>query len=142
MAFTHGDQFKPVAGYKTFVNHFHLDFTGRQRIAGFDSQIQDLAAMRALGRETIFFDSSVVTGPLECIWPTSVRSCAIAGAKANTMRQHRPQHRTDGAVLKRLGLCRVFCLIQSLCAVVKWCMTAGNYSTQAAQLVNELAGAQ
>jgi hypothetical protein len=49
MAFTHGDQFKPVAGYKTFVNHFHLDFTGRQRIAGFDSQIQDLAAMRALG---------------------------------------------------------------------------------------------
>ena len=29
MAFTHGDTFKPVAGYKTFVNHFHLDFTGR-----------------------------------------------------------------------------------------------------------------
>jgi hypothetical protein len=49
MAFTHNDTFKPVAGYKTFVNHFHLDFTGRQRVAGFDSQIQDLAAMRALG---------------------------------------------------------------------------------------------
>ncbi len=49
MAFTHGDQFKPVAGYKTFVNHFHLDFTGRQRITGFDGQIQDLQAMRALG---------------------------------------------------------------------------------------------
>ncbi len=31
MAFTHGDTFKPIPGYKTFVNHFHLDFTGRQR---------------------------------------------------------------------------------------------------------------
>ena len=30
LAFTHGDTFKPVAGYKTFVNHFHLDFTGRR----------------------------------------------------------------------------------------------------------------
>ena len=29
LAFTHGDTFKPLAGYKTFVNHFHLDFTGR-----------------------------------------------------------------------------------------------------------------
>ena len=31
LAFTHGDAFKPLPGYKTFVNHFHLDFTGRQR---------------------------------------------------------------------------------------------------------------
>jgi hypothetical protein len=30
LAFTHGDTFKPLPGYKTFVNHFHLDFTGRQ----------------------------------------------------------------------------------------------------------------
>ena len=29
MAFTHGDTFKPVAGYKTMVNHFHLEFTDR-----------------------------------------------------------------------------------------------------------------
>jgi hypothetical protein len=54
MAFTHGDTFKPVAGYKTFVNHFHLDFTGRQRVTGsFDSQFQDLMAMRALGLNII-----------------------------------------------------------------------------------------
>ena len=31
MAFTHGDTFKPVAGYKTMVNHFHLRFTERVR---------------------------------------------------------------------------------------------------------------
>ena len=34
LAFTHGDAFKPIPGYKTFVNHFHLDFTGRQRLSG------------------------------------------------------------------------------------------------------------
>jgi hypothetical protein len=54
LAFTHGDAFKPVAGYKTFVNHFHLDFTGRVRATGsFDTPMQDLAAMRALGLNII-----------------------------------------------------------------------------------------
>jgi hypothetical protein len=54
MAFTHDDTFKPVAGYKTFVNHFHLDFTGRVRASGsFDTPLQDLAAMRALGLNII-----------------------------------------------------------------------------------------
>ena len=53
MSFTHNDQFKPVPGYKTFVNHFHLDFTGRQRVAGFDTPMQDLAAMRSLGLNII-----------------------------------------------------------------------------------------
>ena len=54
MAFTHDDTFKPVSGYKTFVNHFHLDFTGRVRASGsFDTPMQDLAAMRALGLNII-----------------------------------------------------------------------------------------
>jgi hypothetical protein len=54
MAFTHDDTFKPVPGYKTFVNHFHLDFTGRVRASGsFDTPMQDLAAMRALGLNII-----------------------------------------------------------------------------------------
>jgi hypothetical protein len=54
MAFTHGDMFKPLAGYKTFVNHFHLDFTGRQRASGsLDTPFQDLAAMRSLGLNVI-----------------------------------------------------------------------------------------
>jgi hypothetical protein len=54
LAFTHGDAFKPVAGYKTFVNHFHLDFTGRQRASGsLDTPFQDLAAMRSLGLNVI-----------------------------------------------------------------------------------------
>ena len=50
LAFTHGDAFKPLAGYKTMVNHFHLRFTDRVRASGsFDTPIQDLAAMKALG---------------------------------------------------------------------------------------------
>jgi hypothetical protein len=54
LAFTHGDAFKPIPGYKTFVNHFHLDFTGRQRLSGsLDTQFQDLAAMKSLGLNVI-----------------------------------------------------------------------------------------
>ncbi len=53
LAFTHGDVFKAVPGYKTFVNHFHLDFTGRQRVAGFDTPFQDLMAMKAIGLNVI-----------------------------------------------------------------------------------------
>src|SRR5262245_48109340 len=54
LAFTHGDTFKPVPGYKTFVNHFHLDFTGRQRASGsLDTPFQDLVAMKSLGLNVI-----------------------------------------------------------------------------------------
>ena len=50
LAFTHDDTFKPVAGYKTMVNHFHLRFTDRVKASGsFDTPIQDLAAMKSLG---------------------------------------------------------------------------------------------
>ncbi len=48
LAFTHDDDFKPIAGYKTIVNHFHLGFTERQRASGsLDTPFQDLMAMRA-----------------------------------------------------------------------------------------------
>jgi hypothetical protein len=54
LAFTHGDTFKPLSGYQTFVNHFHLDFTGRLRQSGsLDTPMQDLAAMRALNLNII-----------------------------------------------------------------------------------------
>jgi hypothetical protein len=54
LAFTHNDRFKPVPGYKTMVNHFHLRFTERVRASGsFDTPIQDLAAMKSLGLNII-----------------------------------------------------------------------------------------
>jgi hypothetical protein len=50
LAFTHGDTFAPIPGYKTFVNHFHLSFVDRLRAGGsLDTETPDLAAMRALG---------------------------------------------------------------------------------------------
>ena len=50
LAFTHGAVFKPLPGYQTFVNHFHLRFTQRLRARGsLDAQMEDLNAMRALG---------------------------------------------------------------------------------------------
>ena len=54
LRFTHGDEFKPLAGYKTFVNHFHLRFTDRVRAQNsFDTPMQDLMAMKALGLNII-----------------------------------------------------------------------------------------
>jgi hypothetical protein len=53
LAFTHEDVFKPVPGYKTFVNHFHLRVTDRMRVGGFDTPLQDLIAMKAIGLNVI-----------------------------------------------------------------------------------------
>lgn len=50
MAFTGNDVYKPIPGYKTMVNHFHIQFTDRLRDSGsLDTQTPDLAAMKALG---------------------------------------------------------------------------------------------
>ena len=53
LAFTRNDVFKPVPGYKTFVNHFHLRVTDRMRVGGFDTPLQDLMAMKAIGLNVI-----------------------------------------------------------------------------------------
>jgi hypothetical protein len=54
LRFTHGDEFKPLPGYKTFVNHFHLRFTDRVLASGsLDTPMQDLMAMKALGLNII-----------------------------------------------------------------------------------------
>jgi hypothetical protein len=50
MAYTHDDVFKPVPGYKTMVNHFHLRFTERLRASGsLDNTFEDLMVMKATG---------------------------------------------------------------------------------------------
>jgi hypothetical protein len=53
LAFTHNDIFKAVPGYKTFVNHFHLRVVDRMRVGGFDTPLQDLMAMKAIGLNVI-----------------------------------------------------------------------------------------
>jgi hypothetical protein len=50
MAFTNNDVYKPIPGYKTMVNHFHIQFVDRLRDSGsLDTQTPDVAAMKALG---------------------------------------------------------------------------------------------
>ena len=50
LAFTHADKYVPLAGYKTFTNHWHLRFTERVRATGsLDTPLPDLVAMKALG---------------------------------------------------------------------------------------------
>src|SRR5712692_3612095 len=50
MAFTRGDRFKALPGYKTMVNHFHISFTQRLRESGsLDTLVPELPAMKALG---------------------------------------------------------------------------------------------
>ena len=50
MAYTHDDVFKPVPGYKTMVNHFHLRFTERLRASGsLDNTFEDLMVMKSTG---------------------------------------------------------------------------------------------
>jgi hypothetical protein len=53
LTFTHDDVFKAVPGYKTFVNHFHLRVVDRMRVGGFDTPLQDLMAMKAIGLNVI-----------------------------------------------------------------------------------------
>lgn len=50
LGFTHGDTYKPVAGYKTMVNHLHLSITARLRAAGsLDGDVRDIDPLKSLG---------------------------------------------------------------------------------------------
>ncbi len=54
LEFTHGDTFKPVPGYKTMVNHFHIRFVDRLRASGsLDTPTPDVQALKALGIDII-----------------------------------------------------------------------------------------
>ena len=50
LAFTHGDTFVPIPGYKTIIEDFHVGFLDHQRASGsLDTEMPDFAAMKALG---------------------------------------------------------------------------------------------
>jgi hypothetical protein len=54
MAFTRGDRFAALPGYKTMVNHFHIALTDRLRAAAsLDTLVQELPAMKALGIDIV-----------------------------------------------------------------------------------------
>jgi hypothetical protein len=50
LAFTHGDHYKPIAGYQVMNHHYHMDLGQRLGAAGsLDADIPDLVALKALG---------------------------------------------------------------------------------------------
>jgi hypothetical protein len=50
LAFTHGDHYKPLAGYQVMNHHYHMDLGQRLLTAGsLDAPIPDLVALKALG---------------------------------------------------------------------------------------------
>jgi hypothetical protein len=50
LAFTRGDHFKPIPGYQVMNHHYHMGLGARLRAAGSaDAEIEDLAAIRAIG---------------------------------------------------------------------------------------------
>src|SRR5207253_6634683 len=50
LAFTHGDHYKPMAGYQVMNHHYHMDLGQRLGAAGsLDADIPDLVALKALG---------------------------------------------------------------------------------------------
>jgi hypothetical protein len=63
LAFTHGDRYKPVAGYQVMNHHYHMDLGQRLIQAGsLDAEIPDLVALKALGINIVSQIDSVTGG--------------------------------------------------------------------------------
>jgi hypothetical protein len=63
LAFTHGDHYKPLAGYQVMNHHYHMDLGQRLLQAGsLDAPIPDLVALKALGINIVSQIDSVGTG--------------------------------------------------------------------------------
>jgi hypothetical protein len=54
LAFTHNDVYKPLAGYKTMVNHMHMTVTDKVLAGGStDGSVADLPPLRAIGANIV-----------------------------------------------------------------------------------------
>jgi len=63
LALTHGDRYKPLAGYQVMNHHYHMDLGQRLLRAGsLDAEIPDLQALKALGLNIVSQIDSVGTG--------------------------------------------------------------------------------
>ena len=50
LAYTHGDRYKAIPGYKTMIHHYHMNFGNRLMAAGSaDAEIVDLHALKDIG---------------------------------------------------------------------------------------------
>ena len=73
-AFTHGDKYKPLAGYQVMNHHYHMDLGRRLGDAGsLDADIPDLVGLKALGINIVSQIDSVGLGgenpPVGAVYP-------------------------------------------------------------------------
>ena len=106
LAYTHGDRYKPVPGYKTMIHHYHMNFGNRLVAAGSaDAEIVDLAAIKAVGINIVSpVDNVGVGGGAGQRTPETVltqREYQIAGAKSHSDKDFlvMPDHEFYGSVL-------------------------------------------
>jgi len=106
LAFTHGDRYKPIPGYKTMIHHYHMNFGLRLMTAGSaDAEIVDLAAIKAVGINIVSpVDSVGVGGGAGQRKPEDVlaqREYQIEGAKRHSDKDFlvMPDHEFYGSVL-------------------------------------------
>lgn len=62
MAFTHGDRFKPLPGYRVMTHHYHMRFGLRLLAGGPDAEIEDLQALKSVGINIVSPVDNVGTG--------------------------------------------------------------------------------
>lgn len=63
LAFTHGDRFKPLPGYKVMGHHYHVGLVKRlNQAGGLDQPLNDMSSMRSVGID-IFSIIDGVRGP-------------------------------------------------------------------------------
>ena len=106
LAFTHGDRYKPIPGYKTMIHHYHMSFGQRLMAArSADAEIVDLAAIKAVGINIVSpVDNVGVGGGAGQRMPETVltqREYQIEGAKRHSDKDFlvMPDHEFYGSVL-------------------------------------------
>ena len=106
LAFTHGDRYKPIPGYKTMIHHYHMSFGQRLMAArSADAEIVDLAAIKAVGINIVSpVDNVGLGGGAGQRMPQDVltqREYQIEGAKRHSDKDFlvMPDHEFYGSVL-------------------------------------------
>ena len=102
-SFTHGDRYKPLAGYQVMNHHYHMDLGRRLGDAGsLDADIPDLVALKALGINIVSQIDSVGLGvenpPVGAVYPggkpvppTPPAAAAPGGAPGGAPASNRPR---------------------------------------------------
>src|SRR5258705_5656989 len=106
LAFTHGDRYKPLPGYKTMIHHYHMSFGQRLMAArSADAEIVDLPAIKAIGINIVSpVDNVGVRGGAGQRQPSDVltqHEYQIEGAKRHSDKDFlvMPDHEFYGSVL-------------------------------------------